>query len=180
MDLKELFKKIGLKEDEIEDILELVPNEIDNIELYKKIKYLLEDIKCDLRIIRIILEENPLFMTTELGEMIEVLEYLKSKELEEYILNILEEDPEILSTSVKTLKRNEEILKMVLPEHTIKILLRDKIEIFTFNSDYLADRLAFLIDEGFKDKIDKIIISYIEIFELNEDEIDLEALEENL
>lgn len=180
MELKNFLEKLGLKTDEIEDVLELVPNEIDNVELYKKIKYLLEEVKCNLRIIRIILEENPLFMTTELNEIIEMIEYLRKKELEEYILNILEMNPEILSVSVSTLKRNEEILKLVLPEYMIKMLLKDRMEIFTYNSEYLANRLTFLVNEGFKEQIDKIIISYIEIFELDEDEIDIKLLKENL
>lgn len=178
-ELKEFLKKTGFNTEEIEDISELVDNEIDIKELEKKIVYL-RSLNCDSRIIRIIIEENILFLTTELEEMEKVINFIKEKGLEEYIDNILEVNPDILSVSVDTLRRNENLLKMMIPENKFFILLRDRIEILTYNSDYLADRLAFFVKNGLKDKINQIILTQIELFDLEENEIEIEKLKKKI
>ena len=40
----------------------------------------------------------------------------------EYIVDIIEVEPEILSTSIEKIRKNEEILKFVVPESNMKIL----------------------------------------------------------
>lgn len=173
--LEEFLKKIGFENEEVEEILEFANNEIDCKGIYEKIDYL-KNLNIDNRIIKIIIEENPLFLTSELSEIETVIEYLKEKGLEEYIVNILEVDPEIINTPVDTLRKNEKLLKMIMSEEKVKLLLRDRIEILTFNSDYLSKKLAFLIENGLKEKITYIILSNIEIFYLEDDEIDIEEL----
>ena len=177
--MKNFLRNIGFDEETIEEILELVDNEIDAKELYKKIQYL-QQLNCDARIIRIVIEENILFLTTELEEMEKVISFIKEKGLEEYIVNILEVNPDIISVSVEILRRNEKLFAMMIPEEQLKILLRDRIEILTYNSDYLADRLAFFVKNGFKNKIAKIILTQIELFDLEEEEIEIENLKKNL
>lgn len=177
--LSKFLKKIGFDEESIEDILLFSNNEIDIKDLYNKVKYL-TDIKCSARVIRIIIEENPLFFTTELEDIEKVINYFIQKGLQEYVSNILEVCPEILSVQVGKIQKNEEILKFLINEDKVKMLLRDRTEIFTYNNDYLANRIRFFVENGLKDKIEKIIITRIEVFELEEDEIDLQELQENL
>ena len=117
-----------------------------------------------------------MFLLTELDEIKKVIEYLKEKGLEEYITEILEMEPEFVSTKIEVIKKNEEILKLIVPESNIKILLRDRTVIFTYNNDYLANRLRLLVEHGLKEKIARIILNYIEIFDLEDDEIDFEEL----
>ncbi len=178
-DLKIFLKQIGFEKEDIEDISELVNNEIDTKELYKKVEYL-KEIGCEARVIRIVIEENILFLSTELEEMKKVISFLKANDLEEYIVNLIEVNPEILSVSAETLNRNVNLIKMMVSDDKIKILLRDRIELFTYNTDYLSQRLAFLVNNGLKEKIGKLILMQIEIFELEEDEIEIEELKKNL
>ena len=63
----------------------------------------------------------------------------------------------------------------MLPEETVNVILRDRIEILTYNTDYLSKRLAYLVENGLKDKIETIILSRIEIFDLEDDEIEFEV-----
>ena len=178
--LTKILEKMGFQNEIIEDILSFVDTEIDIKYLYEKIKYLV-DLKFTDRIIRIIIEENPLFLTTELKEVQAVIEYLKEKGLEKYLINIIEINPDILSTKLETICQNEKILKMLInDENKIKRLLIDRSEIFTYNNDYFADRIRILVENGLKDKIEKIIMLYPEIFELEDDELDLKDLKQKI
>lgn len=175
MELEKYLESLGFTEDDIDEIMVYAGNDIDVNGIKNKVEYL-NSLNCSSRIIRIIIEENPLFLLTELEEIKKVINYFKEKNLEEYITDILEVEPEILSTKVDVIKKNEEILKLIVSETNINIFLRDRTVIFTYNNDYLANRLRFLVEHGLKEKIAKIIINNIEIFDLEDDEIDFEEL----
>lgn len=175
MNLEEYLKKLGFNEDEIDEICIYAGNDIDVNGIQKKIEYLYK-LNCSPRIIRIVIEENPLFLITEMNDIESVINYFKEKELDEYITDIIEVEPEILSTKIDKIRKNEEILKLVLPDSNIKILLRDRTIIFTYNNDYLANRLTLLVQNGLKEKIARIILNNIEIFDLDDDEINFDEL----
>ena len=175
MELEKYLEGLGFGESEIDEIMIYAGNDIDVSGIKNKVEYL-NSLKCSSKVIRIIIEENPLFLLTELDEIKKVIEYLKEKGLEEYITEILEMEPEFVSTKIEVIKKNEEILKLIVPESNIKILLRDRTVIFTYNNDYLANRLRLLVEHGLKEKIARIILNYIEIFDLEDDEIDFEEL----
>ena len=175
MELEKYLQSLGFEENEIDEIMIYVGNDIDVSGIKNKVEYL-NSLKCSSRIIRIIIEENPLFLLTELDEIKKVVEYFKEKGLEDYITEILEVEPEILSTKIDVIRKNEEILRFVVPESNIKILLRDRTIIFSYNNDYLANRLRLLVEHGLKEKIARIILNNIEIFDLEDDEIDFEEL----
>ena len=178
--LTKILEKMGFEEEVIEDILSFVDTEIDIKYLYEKVKYL-ADLKFTDRIIRIIVEENPLFLTTELKDIQAVVEYFKEKGLEKYLINIVEVNPDILSTSVEKIRQNEKILKIIIgDENKIQKLLIDRSEILTYNNDYLADRIRLLVENGLKETIEKIIMLYPETFELEDDELDLKNLKQKV
>ena len=175
MELEKYLESLGFGEEEIDEIMIYAGNDIDIAGIKNKVDYL-NSLKCSSRVIRIIIEENPLFLLTELEEVKKVIAYLKEKGLEEYITDILEVEPEFISTKIDVIRKNEEILKLIVSEAHVNILLRDRTIIFTYNNDYLANRLRLLVENGLKDKIAKIILNNIEIFDLEDDEIDFEEL----
>ena len=175
MELEKYLESLGFGEDEIDEIMIYAGNDIDVAGIKNKVDFL-NSLKCSSRVIRIIIEENPLFLLTELEEIKKVVAYLKEKGLEEYITDILEVEPEFISTKIDVIRKNEEILKLIVSEAHMNILLRDRTIIFTYNNDYLANRLRLLVENGLKDKIAKIILNNIEIFDLEDDEIDFEEL----
>ena len=178
--LIKILEKMGFESEIIEDILAFVDNEIDIKYLYEKVKYLAE-LNCSDRVIRIIIEENPLFLSTELDEIKAVVNYLNEKGLKSYIVNILEVNPDILSTGVEKISQNEKLLKYVIQDDKkVERLYIDRSEIFTYNNDYLANRIRLLVENGLKEKIEKIIITYPEIFELEDDEINFKELKERV
>ena len=56
------------------------------------------------------------------------------------------------------------------------MLILDRGELLTFKPKYLSEKLCYLIENGLKDKLVKILIEEIEIFDLDNDEIDLDYL----
>ena len=75
------------------------------------------------------------------------------------------------------LERNYNLLKLVIPdEESLKIVIQDRGELLTYKPDYLSDKFTFFVSEGLKDNILKIIIDNVEVFDLDNDEIDLEEL----
>ncbi len=54
--------------------------------------------------------------------------------------------------------------------------MQDRGEILTYKPDYLSDKFSFFINNGLKDQILKIIIENVEIFDLENYEINLEEL----
>ena len=122
-----------------------------------------------------IFNENPLFITTSLETVKNNVNFLKNINLEN-IPRTLEINPELLSTSDKTMSENYKLLKILMSEKELANMLKIDCEILTFNTDYFEKRLEFLIKNGLKDNIKDIILNDIEAFEDEEDEIELEEL----
>ena len=173
--LRKLLLKLGFENEIIDDILVFADNEIDAKYLYEKIKYLAE-LKCTDRIIRIIIEENPIFLNTEFENIKDVINYLKEKDLDDYIVNILEVNPYILSVSLDKIKNNEKILGYLLNEDNLRNVFINRSELLTYNNDFLTNRIRLLVENNLKDKISRIIITNPEIFELEDDEINIKEL----
>ena len=96
---------------------------------------------------------------------------------QEEIKNTLETTPEILTVRKEELERNINLLKLVInDEESLKIVIQDRGEILTYKPDYLSDKFTFFVSKGLKENILKIIIENVEIFELDNDEIDVEEL----
>lgn len=75
------------------------------------------------------------------------------------------------------LEQNIRLLKLVIEnEEAQKIILQDRGEILTYKPDYLSDKFSFFINNGLKENILKIIIENVEIFDLDNDEINIEEL----
>ena len=174
--LDEYLKKIGFDEEEIEEILEYANSEIDRKVLHEKVKYLIS-LGLEARQIRIVLEEDLLFMTEDIEMIKENGAFLVTILDEEEIKNTIETTPEILTVKKEDLERNYNLLKLVIPdEESLKIVIQDRGELLTYKPDYLSDKFTFFVSEGLKDNILKIIIDNVEVFDLDNDEIDLEEL----
>lgn len=176
MGIDEYLKKIGFEAEEIEEILEYANSEIDRKVLHEKVKFLIS-LGLEARQIRIVLEEDLLFVTEDF-ELIKENAAVLTKYLDqEEIKNTLETTPEILTVRKEELERNINLLKLVInDEESLKIVIQDRGEILTYKSDYLSDKFTFLVSKGLKENILKIIIENVEIFELDNDEIDVEEL----
>lgn len=174
--IDEYLKKIGFEQEEIEDILEYANSEIDRKVLHEKVKYLIS-IGLEARQIRIVLEEDLLFLTEDL-ELIKENGTILTKFLnEDEVRNTIETTPEILTVRKEELERNINLLKLVVSdEESFKIVVQDRGELLTYKPDYLSDKFTFLVSKGLKENILKIIIENVEIFELDNDEIDIEEL----
>lgn len=122
-----------------------------------------------------IISENPLFLTTTLETVKNNINFLKNIKLEN-IARTLEINPELLSTSDKTMSENYKLLKILMSEKDLMNMLKVDCEILTFNTDYFEKRLEFFIKNDLKDQIKDIILNDIEAFEDEEDEINLEDL----
>lgn len=178
--LETFLKKIKFKDDEIIEILNLVDNDIDIQALFDKIRFL-ADLNLHKRVIRIIVEENPFFLTDEISLIKENVSILNKYATLEEIAIILEVTPEILSMKQGDLEQNLKLIKIISNnEENFKIILKDRGEVLTYNPDYLSKKLEFLVKNGLKENIENIIISNMEIFDLENDEIDLKKLKENL
>lgn len=122
-----------------------------------------------------VISENPLFLTTTLETVKNNVNFLKNINLEN-ISRTLEINPELLSTSDKTMSENYKLLKILMSEKELANMLKIDCEILTFNTDYFEKRLEFFIKNDLKDNIKDIILNDIEAFEDEEEEIDLEDL----
>ncbi|MBR3881885.1 MAG: hypothetical protein IKJ36_01290 [Clostridia bacterium] len=176
MGIDEYLKKIGFEAEEIEEILEYANSEIDRKVLHEKVKFLIS-LGLEARQIRIVLEEDLLFVTEDF-ELIKENAAVLTKYLDqEEIKNTLETTPEILTVRKEELERNINLLKLVInDEESLKIVIQDRGEILTYKPDYLSDKFTFFVSKGLKENILKIIIENVEVFELDNDEIDVEEL----
>jgi hypothetical protein len=174
--IEEYLKKIGFEQEEVEEILEYANSEIDRKVLHEKVKYLIS-LGLEARQIRIILEEDLLFITEDFNT-IQVNGASLSKLLnEDELKNTLETTPELLTMKNEDLERNINLLKLVVPdEESLKVVIEDRGELLTYKPDYLSDKFTFFVSEGLKEDILKIIIENVEVFDLDNDEIDLEEL----
>ena len=173
-ELKKYFDELNYSENIQREILESVETEKDIESLYEKIKFLNKN-GVPAEGIEMIFNENPLFLTTTLETVKNNINFLKNIKLEN-IARTLEINPELLSTSDKTMSENYKLLKILMSEKELANMLKIDCEILTFNTDYFEKRLEFLIKNGLKDNIKDIILNDIEAFEDEEDEIELEEL----
>ena len=173
-ELKKYFDELNYSENIQREILESVETEKDIESLYEKIKFLNKN-GVPAEGIEMIFNENPLFITTTLETVKNNVNFLKNINLEN-IPRTLEINPELLSTSNKTMSENYKLLKILMSEKDLINMLKIDCEILTFNTDYFEKRLEFLIKNGLKDNIKDIILNDIEAFEDEEDEIELEEL----
>ena len=176
LDINEYLKKVGFGEDEISYILEYATNEIDKNSLHEKIKYLIS-LGLDPRRIRIVIEEDMTFVTEELSLIIKNGEILKSYLDQDELINSLEVTPELLTVKEGKLEENINLLKLLVNDKEIlKVILMDRGEVLTYTPKYLSEKLSYLIENGLKDNIVKILIEEVEALELDNDEIDLDYL----
>lgn len=173
-ELKKYFEELNYDESLQGEILANVDNEKDIESLYEKIKFL-NKVGIPAEGIDMIITENPLFLTTTLDTVKNNVNFLKNIKIEN-IARTLEINPEILSTSDKTMSENYKLLKILMSEKDLNNLLKIDCEILTFNTDYFEKRLEFFIKNDLKDQIKDIILNDIEAFEDEEDEIDLDDL----
>ena len=173
-ELKKYFDELNYSENIQREILESVETDKDIESLYEKIKFLNKN-GVPAEGIEMIFNENPLFITTSLETVKNNVNFLKNINLEN-IPRTLEINPELLSTSDKTMSENYKLLKILMSEKELANMLKIDCEILTFNTDYFEKRLEFLIKNGLKDNIKDIILNDIEAFEDEEDEIELEEL----
>ena len=173
-ELKKYFDELNYSENIQIEILESVETEKDIESLYEKIKFLNKN-GVPAEGIEMIFNENPLFITTSLETVKNNVNFLKNINVEN-IPRTLEINPELLSTSDKTMSENYKLLKILMSEKELANMLKIDCEILTFNTDYFEKRLEFLIKNGLKDNIKDIILNDIEAFEDEEDEIELEEL----
>lgn len=174
--IEEYLKKIGFEDEDIEYILEYARNEIDSKILHEKIKYLIS-LGLNARQIRIIIEEDITFVTENLELIKSNGEILKKYLNTDEIVNALEVTPELLTITENELERNINLLSLIITDkEVLKIIIQDRGELLTYKPDYLSDKFSFLISKGLKENILKIIIENIEIFELDNDEINIEDL----
>lgn len=175
-EIEEYLKKIGFDEEDIETILEYANNEIDRKILHEKIKYLIS-LGLDARQIRIIIEEDLTFVTEELEQIKKNSQELKKHLNLEEIKAALEVTPELLTIKENDLERNINLLSLIIKDKEIlKIIIQDRGEILTYKPDYLSDKFSFFINKGLKDNLLKIIIENVEVFELDNEEINIEEL----
>lgn len=176
MNVEEYLKKIGLERDEIAEILEYANSELDRKSLHEKVKYLIS-LGLEARQIRIVLEEDFLFVTEDLKLIEENGNVLKKYLDEDEIKNVIETTPEILTVGKENLERNINLLSLVIQDkESLKIVMQDRGELLTYKPDYLSDKFTFFVSKGLKENILKIIIDNVEVFELDNDEIDIEEL----
>lgn len=178
---KEVFKKFleKIKFQDIDEILELVDNDIDIKSLYAKMELLVNS-KIPVRIIRIIIDENPLFLTEELETLQKNMEILKKYLDLKDISILLEVSPDVLTMENDYLEQNIKLVKIISKsDESFKIILKDRGDILTYRPDYLSKRLAFLAQNGFKECLEDIVMQEIDIFDYEEDEIDIDELKEN-
>ncbi len=174
--IEEYLKKIGFDKEETEYIMQYANNEIDKKALHEKIKYLIS-LGLDARQIRIVIEEDITFVTTELKLIMENGIILKDYLNEDEMKNALEVTPELLTIKKGDLEQNIRLLTILIPDEEIqKIIIQDRGEILTYKPDYLSNKFSFFIENGLKENILKIIIENVEIFDLENDEINIDEL----
>lgn len=176
LNIEEYLKVVGFEVEDIDIIMEYGINEIDKELLHEKIKYLIS-LGLDPRRIRIVIEEDITFVAEETSLIVSNGTFLQSILSEEELIDCLEVTPELLTVKKGYLKENLGLLKLIVKEEEVlKMLLLDRAELLTYNPKFLSEKLSYLIENGLKDKLVKILIEEIEIFDLDNDEIDLEYL----
>lgn len=122
------------------------------------------------------LAENPLFPVEEPSVIAKNIETLKQYVYFKDLGLAIESTPEYLTMQEDYLEQNIKMIKLVVSPEIFDILLKAHGEIFTYNTPYLVSRLEFFVKNGLKDKIEQFILEDIELFDLDEEEIDLNDL----
>ena len=120
--------------------------------------------------------ENPFFITCEPKDVERNIEVLKKYVEPKEINKVIGMNPDYLTVEENHFEQNIKMLKMILSDEMFDILLKGNGEILTFNSDFLEKRLEFFIKNGFKDRLEEFIIGRIDLFDMEEDEINLDEL----
>ena len=173
-ELKKILVELSYSEELQSEILETVETEKDIESLYSKINFL-NKTGVPAEGIEMIFQENPLFLTTTLETVKNNVNFLKNINLEN-IPRTLEINPELISTTGTIMSDNYKLLKILMSERDLASMLKINCEILTFNTDYFEKRLEFLIKNGLKDAIKNIILNDIEVFEDDEEDINLEEI----
>ena len=171
-ELEEFLKQE--KFDSYDEIIQYVDDEKDIESLADKIKFLKKN-GIENEDIELVLAENPLFLASNLETVKRSINFLKSIGLTN-LQHIVNMNPELLSVADSQMSDNYKLLKLLISEKELLNMLKLDSEILSFNTNYLGRRLEFFVKNDLKDKIKDIILNYIEAFEDEEDEIDLEML----
>ena len=175
-DLKSFLSNEGFDMDEILFLSQFGNNEIDKISLMEKIK-LLKSISVDNKQIVEIFEEDAIIPTVETNLIVKNIESLKAIVDISDLKYALDVSPELLTVREGYITENINLLKLLISDLKIlKLIIMDRGEILTYKPKYLSDKLSFLIENGLKDKIVDIILNDVEIFDFENDEINLEQL----
>lgn len=176
---KNLIEELKYPEEIAEELIQYVDNERDIESLNEKIK-ILDKYGVNYDGVEIILADNPLFLTTPVDTVKASLNFLKNIKIDN-LGSLIQINSELLSTSDKTMSENYKLLKIVIPnERELINMLNIDSEILSFNTEYFERRLEFLIKNGLKDKIKEIILNYFDVFEDEEDEINIKELKDSL
>lgn len=174
--LEEYLEKLGFDQDGIDNIMTYANNDIDKKSIHEKIDYLIS-IGLSPNAILNIIEEDLTFVTVDLEAIKENVETLQKYLNQEEYMEALELTPELLTMNNEDLEKNIKLIGILYPNiDTVKIIIQDRGEILTYKPDYLSKKLEFFINNGLKDRILNIIIENIEVFDLENDEIDIEEL----
>ncbi len=122
------------------------------------------------------LMENPFFIVCDPKDIETNINTLKKYVDEDEISKVIGMNPEYLTVEGSNLEQNIKMLQLILPEDKFNIVLKGNGEILTFNSNYLEKRLEFFIKNGLKNRLEELIMERIDLFDLDEDEINLEEL----
>lgn len=174
-EFKTYMASLGVEESFTEYLLMMLEGENNLQSLIVKIEILHSE-GIDINALTEELMENPFFIVEEpkvIEHNIEVLKkYIDKKEL----TKTLEMNIDYLTVPENSLEQNIKMVKLLVSPKVFDVLLKAHGEIFTFNADYLEKKFEFFIKNGLKDKIEELIMSKIEIFEMDEEEINLEEL----
>lgn len=174
--LKEYLSILGFEGKEIDGILEQVDTEIDVKMLHEKIKFLIK-IGLDKNIIGIIIDENLLFLTSDLETIEKNVKVLQKYLSKDEVINAIEITPELITLLQNTLQTNLNMLNIIIEDSKlVKEIIINNGEILLYNTNYLQKRFEFFIKNGLKEKIRSFIIENIELFDVEENEIDIEEL----
>jgi len=174
--LEEYLKKLGFDQDGIENVLLYANNELDKKSIQEKIDFLIS-IGLNPNVILNIIEEDLTFVTVDLDTIKRNVETLQKYLNQEEFVEALELTPEFLTMNNEDLEKNIKLIGILYPNiDTVKIIIQDRGEILTYKPDYLSKKLEFFINNGLKDRILNIIIENVEVFDLENDEINIEEL----
>ncbi len=177
-DIKE-FKKymIDLNVDDsfVQYIIDMLEGETDYQSIIAKFEILHHE-GIDINSIQDDLMENPFFITCEPKEVETNIATLKKYVDSNEINKVISMNPDYLTIEGNHFEQNIKMLKVILSDEMFNVLLKGNGEILTFNSDYLEKRLEFFIKNGFKNRLEEFIIGRIDLFDMDEDEINLDEL----